>query len=122
MALAATVLLCACSGSDPVAKVYVIDSEEETGGGQYLKPSPDGEAVADVDGNLLEFIMPCISDVRVVHWEGVTDGGIPTQFWIPAEQWEDSDRRTCVQGLLPSHARIRGPFAVEALIAKRGMP
>lgn len=103
----------------PGQRLYVVISDEAAFGGSYLRPSPDGDAVPDVDGNLVEDVMGCgFLDVRVLHDPDVLHGS-GFSLRLP-ESGMTATARRCLQEQLPGHARIVGPLT-PAELAGQGL-
>lgn len=100
-------------------RLYAVLSDEVDFGGTYLRPSPDGDAVPDVDGNLAEDVMGCgFLDVRLLHDPSALHGA---GFSLRLRESEmTASARTCLQDRLPGHARIIGPLT-PAELAGQGL-
>ena len=117
--LASFACLAGCGANDTVAqkRVFVVSSDEALVGGAYTTPSPNGEVVSDVDGNLVEDVMACgFVDVRVVD-DPERLHGSGFEIWIPGTSMSNL-QQGCLRKKLPRHARLSGPIP-EAEAMKR---
>jgi hypothetical protein len=116
------VLLAGCGANEvpPSERVFVVSSDEALHGGSYLRPSPDGNVVADVDGNLLEDVMTCgFVDLRVVNDLGRLHGS-GFEIWIP-ERSMTVEQRRCLAKKLPDPSHVNGPMLISEELKRVGL-
>lgn len=120
--LSAIALLAACTPKEArqIDRAFVISFEQAGIGGTYLTPSPNGDVVSDVDGNLIEDVMGCgFIDIRVVDEPGRLHGS-GFAIWV-AERSITNMQRQCLKRELPKDATLAGPVPVSELTQRVGL-